>query len=237
MSLIFDPPLIKGKLLKRYKRFLVDVELEDGSVLTAHCPNSGSMLDINQSGLQVWIQATPHTKLSHKLQFVEKDGILIGANTHNANSFMEHCLQNHLLPSLFPMQSFRREVKYGQNSRIDFLLTQKDESLEYVEVKSVHYQSQGIAMFPDSHSERATKHLHELMSMIKAGHKATVVFVIQRPDCLSLSPAWHIDPEFSQTLVQAHQEGVRMLALSCTTSPLGLEFLKQIPILLRKERS
>lgn len=234
MRILFDPPLIRGTLVKRYKRFLVDVELENQRVITAHCPNSGAMLGINQPNMHVWLQPTPHTKLPFKLQFVEVDGLMVGANTHNANLLVESCLTHGFAECMPPFASFRREVRYGSNSRIDFLVTHSDGSLEYIEVKNVHYQDQGVAMFPDSHSVRATKHLHELIEVIRQGHKATVIFIVQRSDCRSWAPASHIDPDFGKALNEAYRAGVRLLAFSSRTSQFALELSTAIPISLER---
>lgn len=233
MRMIFDPPLITATLMKRYKRFLIDAQLETGEIITAHCANSGSMLGINQPGLKIWLQPLLKTqnKLPYRLELVEVDNTLVCANTMNPNKIVERALFQKKLPMLGDYTSFKREVKYGANSRIDFLLEYPDQTKGYVEVKSVHLKHHHTAMFPDSVTARGTKHLEELMQVSLSGHKAFVVFIIQRHDCQNFSAASHIDPIFSQTLSKAAQTGVKLFAFHQYITQTSLEISTELPIL------
>lgn len=195
------------------------------------------MRGIHNPGDTVWIQEilNPKGKLRFKLQFVETDNLCIGANTHNANTLVYNILNSGKWDAFPHMHTFHKEVPYGPNSRLDFLIKEYGDKKHYVEVKNVHYKEQNSAYFPDSVSTRATKHIHELIKIVSEGDLATIIFIIQRPDIQNLKPAWHIDPVFAETLQRGYEFGVRLLAYVCTTSPKKLEISRQVPILLEKE--
>lgn len=233
MTFTFDPPLIRGRLKKRYKRFLADIQLETGEVVTAHCPNSGSMKDIKEEGLSVWVQHNPDSKnkLKYRWELVEADNTLIVANTMMANKVVEQALESRLIKEVGTYTSFRREVKYGTNSRIDFCLDYGGERKGYVEVKSVHMKRGELAVFPDSVTTRGTKHLEELIEVVEQGYEAFVCFLVQRSDCLNFQPATSIDPSFSSTLKKAIERGVHVFSYCTQVTPEGIEFSQKIPIL------
>ncbi|MEO0393505.1 MAG: DNA/RNA nuclease SfsA [Pseudomonadota bacterium] len=238
----FDGPLIEGRLVQRYKRFLADVELADGKVITVHCPNPGAMLGIKDPGLRVWIldSGNPKRKLRYTLEVIEADGGLIGINTNRPNKLAERAIINGLVPELTiaPGHSLRREVKYGKNSRID-LLIEKDGQPEapqtFIEIKNVHLlrpeaRPQKMAEFPDSITSRGSKHLVELSDQVAAGHRAVMLYVIQRMDCLRFGIASDIDQAYGKAFVAAQAAGVEALAYDCHIDLSGIVLANKLEI-------
>lgn len=223
----FSAPLVSGRLVKRYKRFLADVILdEDGSEITAHCANPGSMLGLKQPGSRVWLSLSdnPSRKLKYSWEVMEADGALVGINTAHPNKLVEEALEAGRIPELSGYASLRREVKYGKNSRIDILLEAEDGGLIYVEVKNVHLMREaGLAEFPDSVTARGAKHLGELSEMVAQGHRAVMVFLVQRPDCSRLSLAADIDPAYAAAFAAAKEAGVEVYAIGCSVTLDGIE--------------
>ncbi|MFN4167687.1 MAG: DNA/RNA nuclease SfsA [Pannonibacter phragmitetus] len=222
----FGKPLIRGRLVKRYKRFLADVVLDSGEEITAHCANPGSMLGLNAPGSLVYLSRSdnPARKLAWSWEIIEADGALVGISTAHPNKLVEEALLAGLIPELSGFASLRREVKYGKNSRIDILLEGADGGLTYVEVKNVHLMRQpGLAEFPDSVTARGAKHLVELEDMVRAGHRAVMVYLVQRPDCSELDFAADIDPAYAAALKQAMAGGVEAHAIGCEVTP---EFIR-----------
>ncbi|SHM11433.1 DNA/RNA nuclease SfsA [Roseibium suaedae] len=223
----FSAPLVSGRLVKRYKRFLADVILdEDGSEITAHCANPGSMLGLKQPGSRVWLSLSdnPSRKLKYSWEVMEADGALVGINTAHPNKLVEEALEAGRIPELSGYASLRREVKYGKNSRIDILLEGEDGGLTYVEVKNVHLMREaGLAEFPDSVTARGAKHLGELSEMVAQGHRAVMVFLVQRPDCSRLSLAADIDPAYAAAFSAAKEAGVEVYAIGCSVTLDGIE--------------
>lgn len=215
----FKNTLIRGRLIKRYKRFLCDVSLEDGHQVTAHCANSGSLLGVKESGMIVWVSPAPPTSkgtLKYRWELVEADGGLVGINTSYPNALVEEALKNKKIPELAMYNSFRREVKYGINSRIDLLLEEKRFPPCYVEVKSVHLKrSATLAEFPDSVTARGTKHLEELIRVKQEGGRAVMIYVVQRMDCDSFTLASDIDPTYANAAIKAKKVGVEFFCYSC----------------------
>ena len=234
----FTTKLVKGTLLKRYKRFLADVELTNGDIITAHCANPGAMLGLKEPGLTVWLSPSdnPKRKLKYSWELVElaQDQTLVGINTSHPNKLVEEAILNGTIKELQGYQSLKREVKYGQNSRIDLLLSEpkgKPDQLCYVEVKNVHLlRKKGLAEFPDSVTSRGAKHLNELSVMVKQGHRAVMVYVVQRGDATRFSLADDIDPHYAQSFVQAQENGVEALAYKCQLSPQEIVINKKISI-------
>lgn len=222
----FGKPLIRGRLVKRYKRFLADVVLDSGEEITAHCANPGSMLGLNAPGSLVYLSRSdnPARKLAWSWEIIEADGALVGISTAHPNKLVEEALLAGLIPELSGFSCLRREVKYGKNSRIDILLEGADGGLTYVEVKNVHLMRQpGLAEFPDSVTARGAKHLVELEDMVRAGHRAVMVYLVQRPDCSELDFAADIDPAYAAALKQAMAGGVEAHAIGCEVTP---EFIR-----------
>jgi len=222
----FHAPLESGRLIKRYKRFLADIVLDgDGSEITAHCANPGSMMGLKEPGSTVWVSKSdnPKRKLQYSLEIVEADGAMVGINTGYPNKLVEEGLLEGRIPELSGFESLKREVKYGKNSRIDILLEGGSHARTYVEVKNVHLMRQaGLAEFPDSVTARGAKHLGELADMVREGHRAAMVFLVQRPDCNRLKLADDIDPAYAKAYGEAMAAGVEAYAIGCEVTTSGI---------------
>jgi sugar fermentation stimulation protein A len=222
----FAEPLIEGRLVKRYKRFFADVELPDGKLVTAHCANTGAMAGIKDPGLRVWLSPAnnPKRKLKYTWEIVEAQDTLIGTLPVRANELAEDAVNAGIITELAGYTSLLREVKYGENSRIDLLLEKDGAPSCWVEVKNVHWVRQpGLAEFPDGVTSRGAKHLAELSIMARAGHRAVQLFIVQRSDCTRLKSAEDTDPVYAQALRDAAAAGVEILAYGCDVSPEGIE--------------
>lgn len=218
----FPQSLKRGQLVQRYKRFLADIVLEDGSEITAHCPNPGAMLGLNMPGLPVWVSRSPDPKrkLAHTLELVEVDGGLVGINTMHPNRLVAEALAADTVPELTGYATHRREVKYGQASRVDFLLEAPDRPRCWLEIKNCHLRRTGtLAEFPDCVAARSTKHLRELEAMVAEGDRAVALFVVQRTDCDAFSACHDLDPAFARGLESAANAGVEVLVYGCDISP------------------
>ncbi len=232
----FKSPLTRGTLIKRYKRFLADVELDDGRIIIAHCANSGSMMGVKEPGSTVWLapNLNPKAKLDWRWELLEVDGRLVGINTHHPNHIVEEAILDEQVPELTGYAGLRREVKYGQNSRIDILLENphaSDQSrLCYVEVKNVTLRQNGRAEFPDAVTARGTKHLRELAEMKREGHRAVMFYLINRMDCDSFSLAREIDPAYATAFGKAMDAGVEALAYACLLTTKAIRVERKIPI-------
>ena len=232
----FENPLIKGTLIKRYKRFMADVELEDGSVVVAHCANSGSMLSVNEPGAEVWISpaTNPDRKLKFTWELIRIRDAMVGINTGHPNKLVAEAIADGTIKELTGYASLRREVKYGKNSRIDILLEDDAKPLCYVEVKNVTMRrdlSPGApADFPDSVTSRGTKHLGELSDMVADGHRAVMMYLVQRDDADSFTIAEDIDPEYAEALRVARKAGVEVLCYDCVLSPEMITVNRPLPI-------
>ncbi|MBT4710385.1 MAG: DNA/RNA nuclease SfsA [Alphaproteobacteria bacterium] len=214
-------PLIRGTLVRRYKRFLADVALDSGGEMTVHCPNPGAMLGLTEPGIEVWLSKSdnPKRKLSHTWELAHVDGGLTGVNTMVANRIGEEAIGGGVVPELDGYANLRREVKYGKNSRVDLLLQGDDRPDCYVEIKNVHLMREaGLAEFPDSVTARGTKHLGELAAMVKAGHRAVMLYVVQRGDCDRFALAADIDPAYASAFADAKAQGVEAIAYGCALS-------------------
>lgn len=233
----FEHKLIKGILIKRYKRFLADVQLENGDIVTAHCANSGSMMGLKDAGSPVWLSpaTNPKAKLNYKWEMVEVNDTLVGINTAHPNKLVQDAITDGTISELEGYQALRREMKYGQNSRIDIFLSEStlgDDNC-YVEVKSVTLSRQkAIAEFPDSVTARGTKHLQELTQMVADGYRAIMVYLIQRDDCTEFRIADDIDPTYAAALKSALENGVEAVCYSCNLSSKEIIVSHRIPIRL-----
>ena len=218
----FNPPLISATLLKRYKRFLADVRFDDGTEATAHCANPGSMMGLAEPGATVWLSKSdnPKRKLAWSWELIDDESSLVGVHTGKANALVEEAIKAGTIAELCGYETLKREVKYGENSRIDLLLEDPARPATYVEVKSVTLsRTEGLAEFPDSKTARGAKHMAELAEMAKQGHKAVVFFLVQRSDCTQMQPAADIDPKYAESLSAALAAGVEVLCYSCRLSP------------------
>jgi len=214
----YHAPLIPGILVQRYKRFLADVTLEDGSLITAHVANPGSMLGMKEPGMKIWLSpaSNPKRKLKYSWELAVIDGALVNVNTGHPNKVGQEAILAGNIPELAGYASLKREVKYGENSRIDILLSNPDEAqLCYVEIKSVTMKRGDNAEFPDSVTARGAKHLEELGNMVEQGHRAVMLYLVQRQDCAAFSIAADIDPAYATALQRALSRGVETLCYSC----------------------
>nr|WP_321482581.1 DNA/RNA nuclease SfsA [uncultured Cohaesibacter sp.] len=228
----FEKPLIPGHLIQRYKRFLADVELDDGTVITAHCANPGSMLGLKDQGTRVWLSKSdnPKRKLAYSWELSEFDNAMIGINTSHPNRIVEEAILEGRIAELTGYETLRREVKYGKNSRIDLLLQDEGKPDCYVEVKNVHLlREQGLAEFPDSVTKRGAKHLGELADMVKQGHRAVMLYLVQRTDADRFALASDIDPAYAEAFRLATNAGVEAIVYMCAISHNEINLTHAIP--------
>ena len=219
----FQTPLVPATLLRRYKRFLADCRLDDGREVVAHCANPGSMLGLADPGFRVWLEPNddPKKKLDYGLRLVSPaEGVLVGVDTSVPNRALRGALEAGSVPGLEGYRTVRPEVKYSRNSRIDFLLQAAGRRDCYVEVKSVTLSREnGVAEVPDSVTARGTKHLADLAAMAQAGHRAVMLYLVQRNDCTTMRLAADIDPAYAAGFVEACAAGVEVMVLGCELTP------------------
>jgi sugar fermentation stimulation protein A len=234
--MLFPTPLVRGTLIKRYKRFLADVHLDDGSETTAHCANSGSMIGLDAPGSIVWLSASqnPARKLAFSWELIEDDlgpgPVLVAVNTSRPNGIVAEAIAAGAIPELPPPERLRREVRYGGASRVDILLESAGKPPCYVEVKNVHLmRRRGLAEFPDAVTARGAKHLRELAEMKRQGCRSVMVFLAQRGDAESFQLARDIDPAYGKAFDAALAAGVEMLCYGCDVSLDGVSLAQSIP--------
>ena len=219
----FQTPLVPAVLVRRYKRFLADVTLADGTEVTAHCANPGSMMGLADPGTRIWLEPNddPKKKLKFGWRLVEHaDGHFTGVDTAVPNRMLRAALEAREVPGLDQFDRLQAEVPYGEKSRIDFLLARDGQPDTYVEVKSVTLSRQpGLAEFPDSVTTRGTRHLNELADMVQAGHRAVMLYLIQRTDCRRMTLAADIDPAYAAAWNRATALGVETIAIDCQITP------------------
>ncbi len=227
------PPLVAGTLVKRYKRFLADVVLDAGDVITAHCPNTGSMKGCAVPGSRVFLSRSAN--LSRKYPFgwelVESDGFWVGINTGLPNKLTREAIENGTVAELQGYEAILSEVPYGEHSRIDLLL-EGPQGRCFVEVKNVTLVENGRALFPDAVTARGQKHLQELMRVVHEGDRGVIFFTVQRGDADSVSPADLIDPEYGRLLRLAVDNGVEALAYRATVTPEEIRLTERLPVIL-----
>lgn len=210
----FDPPLQRAILHRRYKRFLADVEIESGDIITIHCPNTGAMTGCAEPGSEVWYSTSnnPKRKYPHTWELTRtRENQWICVNTGQANHLLAEAIEQNMIPSLSGYSKLQREVKYAENSRVDIKLTGEDVSDTYIEIKSVTLLSNGQGYFPDAVSARGKKHLQALMQMKSEGNRAVLAYAILHSGIHSVLPAVHIDPEYAALIEQAKSKGVEVL--------------------------
>lgn len=236
----FSQPLVPAIFLRRYKRFLVDVRLEDGSEVTVHCPNSGRMLGLDTPEARCWLTpaAGKGRKLPYTLELVDTPDGLVGINTGRPNAIVAEAIGGPLMADFAGYATLRREVRYGENSRIDILLEGgPNERSCYVEVKNVHLRRpEGAyptaAEFPDAVTARGAKHLRELTAMVAAGHRAVLVYLVQRADCDHVRIAGDIDGAYAEAMATAVSAGVEAVCLACRLSLTEVVADRRIPLVL-----
>ena len=227
----FDTPLIKTKFIKRYKRFFVDVMLNK-EILTAHCPNSGSMMGLLNENENAWVSKSknPKRKLKYTLEILEKEKKKVGVNTHLTNKIVEEALVNKKIKEFKKFNQIQREVKFNNNTRFDFLVSNKKEQA-FIEVKNVTLKrEQDYAEFPDAPTTRGQKHLLELINAKEKEYQAYLIFLIQREDCNFFKISKDIDKKYYENFIQAKKKGVKFLCYSSKVTDKEIILNKKIEI-------
>ena len=230
----FPDPLVRGRLIRRYKRFLADIEL-NGETVTAHCANPGSMTGLDAPGSEVWLSPArnPARKLRWSWELIAVDGHLVGINTSHPNAIVAEAVEAGKIPEVAGYARLRREVRYGSSSRIALLLERDDRPPCYLEVKNVHLKRGAeAAEFPDAVTARGAKHLRELSEVAATGGRAVMLFLVQRPDCSHFTTAADIDPAYDAALRAAIAGGVEALCYACRLSTEEIVIEKALPIRL-----
>lgn len=228
------PPIRRTcRLIRRYQRFLADVQCEDGGILTVHCPNSGAMLGCSTPGSPAVISrsANPGRKYAWTLEMVFEQGVWIGVNTARSNHLVREGLESGVVDAFGTVRSITAEVKVSAASRLDFLL-ETEQGRVYLEVKNCSLVEDGVALFPDAVTARGSRHLEELAQLADQGHGAAVLYCIQRADAGRFAPAARIDPHYARTAVRAAARGVRLIAFRATVSPESVTLAAPVPVSL-----
>ena len=229
----FENKLISGLFVKRYKRFFVDIKIKN-QVITAHCPNTGSMYGLLKKGNKVWISKSnnPNRKLKYTLEIIENNKSKVGVNTHSSNKIVHDALKNNLIDEFKNLLEIKPETKFGTNTRFDFLvLKKKDKS--FIEVKNVTLcRKKEIAEFPDAVTSRGLKHINELIKASKKNYKIYILYLIQRDDCKSFTIAKDIDPNYANALTKAVKKKLNILCYDCKFSTKGIKLNKKVKIKL-----
>lgn len=230
----FSTPLVPARLIRRYKRFLADCQLETGEEVTAHCANPGSMMGLAAPGTRIWLEPNhdPKKKLKFGWRLVDhENGHFTGVDTSVPNRALRHALESREIPEFSRYSNLRAEVKYGQSSRIDFLLQADGFPDAYVEVKSVTLsRAADLAEFPDSVTQRGAKHLRELAEMAALGHRAVMFYLVQRTDCAAMTLASDIDPAYAAAFKDARVAGVEVVCYDTHISPEAITIGQRLPV-------
>ena len=225
----FKNKLISGLLIKRYKRFFVDIKIKD-QIITAHCPNTGSMIGLLNKGNKVWISKSdnPNRKLKYTLEIIETGKSKVGVNTLSSNKIVHHALKNNLIHEFKDLSEIQPEIKFGKNSRFDFLVFKKKEK-SFIEVKNVTLSRKDkVAEFPDAITTRGLKHINELLKASKKNYKIYILYLIQRDDCKSFTIASDIDPFYASALKKAVKKKLKILCYDCKFSLKGIKLNNKI---------
>lgn len=227
----FTTPLIQGHLIKRYKRFLADIELISGEIITAHCPNTGTMLSCSKPGSAVALSVSdnPKRKYPHTLEMVRDNSTWVGVNTARTNGVVAEAILDGRIVEFGRVETLKREVKTSDHTRLD-LQVFSPEKETYVEVKNCSLAENRCAMFPDAVTTRGTKHLMELIRLNSEGKRSCIFFLIQRMDADRFSPASHIDEVYANTLREAEDKGVMVLAYQARVTPEAIEVVGSLPL-------
>jgi sugar fermentation stimulation protein A len=225
------PELIPGVLVKRYKRFMADVKLEDGEVVTAHCPNSGSMQECCEPGRTVYLSFhdNPKRKLKYTWELIEMPTSIVGINTLIPNRLVAESIEAGLVSDLNGYDNIAREIKTSDKTRLDILLSSEDGNRCYIEIKNCTLVKEGVACFPDAVTSRGLKHLVELSSLVSKGFRCVIFYVIQRMDAKIFQPADHIDPAYGRELRQALKHGVEILVYDTRIDLKTIKLNRKIP--------
>ena len=233
--MIFNKKLISGEFVKRYKRFFVDVKI-DNKIITAHCPNTGSMMGLLSANNKVWLSKSenPERKLKYTLQIIENKKSMVGVNTHLTNKIVLEALEENSIKELKNLDNIKSEVKFGKNTRFDFLISKNNKKI-FVEVKNVTLsRKKGVAEFPDAVTARGLKHINELINASKRGFETYLLFLIQRNDCNQFKIAQDIDPDYYKLLTKAAKKNLNIICYDCKFSPKGIKLNKNIKFKLNE---
>ena len=225
----FENKLIPGLFVKRYKRFFVDIKINN-KIITAHCPNTGSMYGLLKKGNKVWVSKSnnPNRKLKYTLEIIEDNNSKVGVNTHSTNKIVLHALQNNLIKEFDKISDIKPETKFGLNTRFDFLVTNKKQKA-FIEVKNVTLsRKKAIAEFPDAITARGLKHINELLKASKKNYKIYILFIIQRNDCRLFKIAKDIDINYADALTKAVKNKLNVLCYDCKFSSKGIRVNNKI---------
>ena len=225
----FNNKLISGLFIKRYKRFFVDIKINN-KLITAHCPNTGSMYGLLKKGNKVWISKSnnPNRKLKYTLEIIEDKSSKVGVNTQSTNKIVHHALQNNLIDEFDNILDIKPEIKFGLNTRFDFLVS-NEKYKAFIEVKNVTLsRKKSLAEFPDAVTTRGLKHINELLKASKKNYKIYIFFLIQRDDCKSFTIAKDIDPDYATTLSYAVKNKLNILCYDCKFSSKGIKVNNKI---------
>ena len=228
----FENKLISGLLIKRYKRFFVDIKIKN-QIITAHCPNTGSMSGLLNKNNKVWISKStnPNRKLKYTLEIIENNKYKVGVNTQSANKIVHHALKNNLIDEFNEILEIKPETKFGSNTRFDFLVSNK-KFKAFIEVKNVTLsRKKDIAEFPDAITARGLKHINELVKASKKNYKIFLLYLIQRDDCKSFTIAKDIDPNYANALTKAVKKKLNILCYDCKFSSKGIKLNNKIKFL------
>ncbi len=227
----FENKLISGLFVKRYKRFFVDIKIDD-KIITAHCPNTGSMHGLLKKGNKVWFSKSnnPNRKLKYTLEIIEDKNSKVGVNTHSSNKIVHHALQNNLIDEFDNISEIKQEIKFGLNTRFDFLVSTKKHTA-FIEVKNVTLsRKKALAEFPDAVTTRGLKHINELLKASKKNYKIFILYLIQRDDCKSFTIAKDIDPNYASALKKAINNKLKILCYDCKFSSKGIKLNNKIKL-------
>lgn len=226
----FDSELIQGRLIKRYKRFLADIELDSGEVITAHCPNTGRMLGCSTPGSPVALSISdnPKRKYPHTLEMVHENSTWVGVNTARTNEIVAEAIRKGSIAEFPIVDSIKKEVKTSEHTRLDLQLIVEGKPV-FIEIKNCSLAENNVAMFPDAVTERGTKHLHELIQLSKSGKETCIFFLVQRMDADCFKPASYIDEVYAKTLRTASEAGVKILAYQAEVNLEAIEVIRQLP--------
>ena len=233
--MIFNKKLISGEFVKRYKRFFVDVKINN-KIITAHCPNTGSMMGLLIANNKVWLSKSenPERKLKYTLQIIENKKSMVGVNTHLTNKIVLEALEENSIKELKNLDNIKSEVKFGKNTRFDFLISKNNKKI-FVEVKNVTLsRKKGVAEFPDAVTARGLKHINELINASKRGFETYLLFLIQRNDCNQFKIAQDIDPDYYKLLTEAAKKKLNIVCYDCKFSPKGIKLNKNIKFKLNE---
>ena len=225
----FKNRLISGLFIERYKRFFVDVKINN-KIITAHCPNTGSMYGLLKRGNKVWVSKSnnPNRKLKYTLEIIEDNNSKVGVNTHSSNKIVYHALQNNLIDEFKNVLNIKTEKKFGLNTRFDFLITNK-KYRSFIEVKNVTLsREKTLAEFPDAVTTRGLKHINELLKASKKNYKIFILYLIQRDDCKLFTIAKDIDPNYAIALSKAVKNKLKILCYDCKFSSKGIKLNNKV---------